>query len=240
MMNRRILIGVDANLSPPTQLALRVAADLLERTSMGARLVLLHVIPVPHNPSPVWGKSIADLHPFSPAPQQRQQAERVLWSARRALEQCGIARERIEWLQRAGTPADAIAGAAGELGVDRIVIGSRGNTLPQRLRRAVLGSTSRRVLRLAPCPVTLVVLPRPPHASNLVAWYREAVTRSLQAHPGPLLAFTACDVAQQFAPRGRTVSSREVEAATQALEQLASKGLLCCHKIRGELRYLND
>jgi nucleotide-binding universal stress UspA family protein len=239
-MNRRILLGIDANLSPPTQLALRAAADLLERSSADARLVLLHVIPVPHDPSPVWGKSVAEMRSFSPAPQQRQEAERVLWSARRALEQRGIARERIEWLQRAGTPADEIVKAAGTLGVEQIVIGSRGDTLAQRIRRAVLGSTSRRVLRLASCPVTLVVWPRSPRVSKLVAWYGEAVTRSLQEHAGSLLAFTACDVAQQFAPGGRTVGSGEVEAASRALEELASKGVLCRHEIKGELRYLND
>jgi hypothetical protein len=31
-----------------------------------------------------------------------------------------------------------------------------------------------------------------------------------------------------------------MEAATLALEQLAREGLLCCHKVKGELRYLND
>ena len=80
-MNRRLLLGVDAYLSPPTQLALRVASELLERSSQDVRLVLLHVIPVPYDPPLAWGKSIADVRPFSPATQQRLQAERALWRA---------------------------------------------------------------------------------------------------------------------------------------------------------------
>jgi nucleotide-binding universal stress UspA family protein len=239
-MIRRILLGVDASLSPHTQLAMRVASDLLERSSLDACLVLLHVIPVPYDPSPGWGKSIADVCHFIPASQQRMQAERVLRSARTALQKRGIAPERIEWLQRAGTPADEIIKAARELGVDRIVIGSRGNALTQRIRRALVGSTSRRVMRLAQCPVTSVVPLRKPRVGSLVAWYREAVTRSLHEHPGSLLVFTACEVALLFAPPRRIVGIKEVEAAAHALERLASDGLLCCHKVKGELRYFND
>ena len=54
------------------------------------------------------------------------------------------------------------------------------------------------------------------------------------------MVFTACDVAQLFAPPNRTVGSREVDAATRALEELARSGVLCCHKVRGEVRYSND
>jgi len=47
-------------------------------------------------------------------------------------------------------------------------------------------------------------------------------------------------VAQKFAPPKRMVGCQEVDAAAHALEQLARNGLLCSHKIKGELRYLND
>ncbi len=239
-MYRRILLGVDTSLSPPTQLALHVASELLELSSHDVRLVLLHVIPVAYDPSLSLGSSIANVRPFSPAPQQRLQAEHALHKARTALQQRGIAPERIEWMQRRGSPADEIVKVARELGVDRIVLGSRGNALAQRIRRMVVGSTSRRVVRLAPCPVTLVVPPRKPRARSLVAWYKEAVTRSLHEHPGSLLVFTACDVAQKFAPPKRAVGCKEVEAAARALEQLASNGLLCRHTVKGEAQYLND
>jgi len=238
--NKRILLGVDASLSPPAQHALRIASELLEQSSPDVRLVLLHVIAVPYNPLFSWGTSIGDIPRFSPATQQRLQAERVLWRARRALQQRGIASERIVWLQRVGTPADEIVKAAMELDVDRIVIGTRGNALAQKIRRVLVGSISHRVMRLAPCTVMLVVPPGEPRVRNLVAWYKEAVKRSLREHPGSLVVFTTCEVAQRFAPPKRTVGSKEMEAAASALEQLASDGHLCCHKVKGELCYLND
>jgi nucleotide-binding universal stress UspA family protein len=239
-MNKRILLAVDTSLSPPTQHALHVTSELLERSSQDVRLVLLHVIPVPYDTSLAWGKSGRDYHHFLPTTQQRLQAEQALWRARTALQQQGIAPERIEWLQRVGIPADEIVKAARELDVDSILIGSRGNTFTQRIRRLLVGSTSRRVLRLSPCPVTLVVPSHKPHVRSLVAWYKAAVRRSLHEHPGSLQVFKAYDVAQLFAPSKSTIGIKEVEAATLALEQLAREGLLCCHKVKGELRYLND
>lgn len=238
--NKRILLGVDVSFSTPTQHALRIVSELLKQSTSDVHLVLLHVIPVPYASPFSWGTSFETIRRFSPATQQLLLAERVLWKARTAFQQWGIAPERIAWMQRVGTPADEIVKAARELGVDRIVIGSRGNTLAQRIRRVLVGSTSRRVVRLAPCPVMLVVPPDESRARSLVAWYKEAVKRSLHEHPETLLAFTACDVAQMFAPPKRTVGIKEVEAAALALEQLASDGLLCCHKIKGELRFLND
>jgi len=239
-MNKRILLAVDTNLSPPTQYALRVTTRLLEQSSRDVRLVLLHVIPVPYDTLPALGKSGRVYQHFSPTIQQRQQAEQTLWRARTALQQQGIAADRIEWLQRVGKPADEIVKAAEELSVDSIVIGSRGNTLAQRIRRLFVGSTSHRVLRLSPYPVTLVVPPHRPRARNLVAWYKAAIRRSLQEHPGSLQVFTAYDVAGLFAPSQGAIGIKEMEAATGALEQLVREGLLCCHRVKGELRYLND
>jgi nucleotide-binding universal stress UspA family protein len=239
-MNKRILLGIDANLSPPAQHALRFASDFLAQSSPDVCLVLLHVIPVPYGPSCSWGTSSLAIRPFTPITQQRMQAEYALCRARTALKQQGVTPERITWLQRVGTPSDEIVKAARELGVDRIVIGSHGNTLTHRIGRVLMGSTSRRVMHHATCPVTLVVPPGKPRARSLVAWYKEAVRRCLHEHSGSLLVFTACDVAQRFVPPKRTVGSKELEAAALALEQLASDGLLCCQKVKGEWRYLND
>ncbi|HEX6481357.1 MAG TPA: universal stress protein, partial [Ktedonobacteraceae bacterium] len=211
-MNKRILLAIDTSLSPPTQHALRVTTRLLEQSSQDTRLVLLHVIPVPYDISPALGKSARIYQHFSPTIQQRLQAEQTLWRVRTALQQQGIAPERIEWLQRTGIPADEIVKAAKELDVDSIVIGSRGNTLAQRIRRLLVGSTSRRVLRHSPCPVTLVVSPDKPGARNLVAWYKAAIRRSLQEHSGSLQVFTAYDVAALFAPSQRTIGIKEMEA----------------------------
>ena len=73
-----------------------------------------------------------------------------------------------------------------------------------------------------------------------MAWYKEAVMRSLSEHPRSLMAFTAWEVARAFAPPSRTIESKDVEAASLALEELARSGLLCCHRVKGEVRYLND
>lgn len=54
---------------------------------------------------------------------------------------------------RVGTPWREIVGLAEELGVDSIVVGSRGVTGIQRL---LLGSTAENVVRHAPCPVLVV------------------------------------------------------------------------------------
>src|SRR6266567_116031 len=205
-MNKRILLGIDTDLSPSTQYALRITSELLEWAPQ-VRLILLHVIPTPFDSRPTWGKSIGGFYSLFPTTQQRLQAKCCLSIACTAAQQQGIAPERVELLQRVGMPADEIVRAAGELQVDFIVIGSRGNFLRQRIRRVLIGSTSRRVLKLAP--------------------------RSL-------MAVTACEVAQVFAPPGRTIGSKEVDAAARALEELARSGLLCCHRVKGEVRYLND
>src|SRR5260370_5549053 len=216
VMNKRILLGVDTSLSPPTQHALRVTSELLAQSSHDVRLVLLHVIPVPYDISFSWGKPIGVLRPFSPTTQQRLQAERALWRARTALQQQGLAPERIEWLQRVGTPADEIVKAARELGVDSIVLGSRGNALAHRIRRLLVGSTSRRVLRLAPCPVTLVFPPPKPPATSLLALYKEALPPFFHTHPASLQVFTACALAQTFGPRGATVGVTKMGACGAA------------------------
>ncbi len=174
-INKRILLGIDVNLSPPTQHALRTVSELLRQSTPDLQLVLLHVIPVPYDTSLAWGKSIGFFRPFPPITQQRMQAEHILWKARTFLQQQGIAPERIVWLQRVGTPAEEIVKAARELDVNSIVIGSRGSTLAQRIRRIVVGSISRRVLRLAPCPVMLVVPPGKPRVTpdkiDQLAWW---------------------------------------------------------------------
>jgi nucleotide-binding universal stress UspA family protein len=54
---------------------------------------------------------------------------------------------------RTGHPYEEICKVADELNVDLIVLGSRGNT---GLKRVLLGSTTERVVRFAPCPVLVV------------------------------------------------------------------------------------
>jgi hypothetical protein len=86
----------------------------------------------------------------------------------------------------------------------------------------------------------IVVLPRTPPPRDLVAWYAEAVTRYLREQAGRLMILTSSEVAQTFVPARRKAGRKEIAAATRALERLASNGVLCCQRIKGELRCMND
>jgi nucleotide-binding universal stress UspA family protein len=234
-MNRRIVIAIDADLSPPTQHVLCVASLLLERAIPQLGAVLLHVIPVPDLPRSKFGRAR-----IAPTARQRELGEEALYRARLALQKQGIMPERIELLLRSGVPADEIVRVAGDLDAIFIMIGSHGNSLKQRMRRVLAGSTSRQVVMLGACPVMVASLPQTPDQHELVAWYQEAIAHSLQEHPGQLLIFTASETARMFTPPQRAAGRKEVTAATAALEHLAGRGVLVCQKINGELRCLND
>lgn len=238
-MNKRILVGIDMELSPPTQLALQVVSEFFEPISSSLQVVLLTVIPT-LDTSSMKGSYRVPLSHVGSTTQQRLQAECALQKACFSLTQGGVARERIELLRREGAPADELVKVAQELGVDCIVLGSHQNSLWQTLRRMVVGSMSRQVLRHAPCPIMLVVLARTPLPRDLVAWYEEAITRYLQEQEGRLTILTPSEVAHTFRPAHTVAGRKEVAAATRALERLASKGLLCCQRVNGQLRYMND
>ena len=234
-MNRCIVVAIDAYISPQTQHVLRVASSLLEVSSPQLGIVLLHVIPVPDIPQTKIGMT-----KVTPTGGQFELAEQALHKARIELQEQGILPERIELLLRSGAPADEIVKAAQELEADFIMIGSRGNSLKQKMRRVLTGSTSHRVVKLGSCPVMIASLPPMPGPHNLVAWYQEAITHSLREHPEKLMIFTSSEVARMFAPPQRTAGRKEVAAASAALEQLARRGVLVCQKVNGELRCIND
>ena len=68
------------------------------------------------------------------------------------LHQTGVARERVEFVQRRGYVASVILGAAARSGCDLIVLGRS----PSKLPDLVFGSVVKRVLRRAPCDVLVV------------------------------------------------------------------------------------
>ena len=246
-MNKRILLGIDANFSPATQQALLTVSEFMQQATPLLRLVLLNVIPIPAIASPSLGLYAGQFQSLSVTPEQRALAEDILWRARAELQKQGIDSGQIEVLIRVGLPADEIVRAAQELQVDFIVVGSRGNSLGQRIRRFFAGSISHKVLYTASCPVMIVASPLIPisskthHPADLVKWYEEAITRYLQEHTSALTVFTPLQVAQTFAPAKRKAPKRkEVAAAAIALEQLARSGVLCRHEVKGELRYIND
>jgi nucleotide-binding universal stress UspA family protein len=234
-MNRCIVVAIDAYISPQTLHVLGVASSLLELSSPQLGVVLLHVIPVPSMPPSKFGMSRV-----APTVEQRERAEQALHRARIELQKQGIIPERIELLLRSGIPTDEIVKAAKELEADFIMIGSRGNSLKQKMRRLLTGSISHRVVKLGSCPVMIASLPQMTGPRNLVGWYKEAITHYMQEHPDKLVIFTSYEVAHLFVPPLRTAGSQEVNAASAALEQLASSGVLVCQKVNGELRCIND
>ena len=240
-MGKRFLLGIDTTFSPATQQMLRSVGEFLVPCSPQLRLALLTVIPVPYSAAPTLGKWSMTPRPLPPTMEQRTSAERALRRAQVMVQQHSFAVDRLEKLIRVGTPADEIVSIARELEVDCIVIGSRGGSLGQRVRRWLLGSTSRRVLEHAPCPVIIVASPHFNRCSDLVAWYEQAITRSLREHADSFTILTPCDVASLFPPPvSNVVGRKELDAATLALEHLVSSGVLFRYDVKGEMRYIND
>ncbi|GAC1618472.1 MAG: hypothetical protein NVS4B7_10760 [Ktedonobacteraceae bacterium] len=240
-MNKRILLAIDTNISPATQHILCAVSNLVGQGYSSFHLVLLSVIPVPSMSSPALGMYIGHLPPTVTTTEQRSQAEDGLHKARFELQTYGINPAQVELLVRTGLPAEEIIKASRELQVHLIVVGSRGNSLYQRIQRFFVGSISRRVLQLASCPVMIVPPPQLHRPPDLAAWYVEQITVHLQKHTSSLTVFTPYETARQFIPPPKKIPGRkEIAAATLALEQLAASGILCCHHIKGELRYVND
>lgn len=239
-MSKCIVLGIDAPLSPATQQAIRTMKDLIG--PLASRLILLHVIPFPHATLPALEMDAGQVQSTTVTVEQRQEAEKVLEAVRRSFQEQDQATLRIEIYIRLGSPAEEMSRLAREMHADLVIVGCRGNTASERIRRFFFGSKSYRVLQLAPCPVLIVSLQHTARPAELVAWYEEAITRYLREHSGNLTVFTAAQVVRLFAPpnRKRGLRRKEREAALMALDHLASQGLLCRHEVHGELRYVND
>ncbi len=238
-MDKRILLGIDANFSPATQYAVRAIAELVSQAS--PTFILLHSISLTQMITEQPGFYMEQQVALTPSPEQRKKAEETLLKARTLLQQQGIAADSIEHLIRTGSAADEIAQVARERGVHLIVIGSQGTAFHHQVRRLFLGSISRRTLQLAPCPVMIVTAPKPPKDRELVPWYEETLKHYLRDHSESLTVLTPQQVAQQFLPPHKKEAGQlEIIAAAKALEHLASAGLLCRHTVSGEVRYVND
>ncbi|HEY3991305.1 MAG TPA: universal stress protein [Ktedonobacteraceae bacterium] len=241
-MNKCIVLGIDAPLSPATRQAIRTIKELIGPLAPRVRLILLHVIPIPYVTSPALGMYAGQLQPDLATTEQRMEAEKVLAVVRGALQEAAFNEWRIDICIRLGAPADEILKVARETRADLIIVGSRGNSLQARVRRLLMGSKSRQVLRGATCAVMIASLPPEKPPVDLVTWYVEAITRYLNEQPGGLTVFTPTEVTQLFAPpnRKRAAGRKERAAAIHALEHLAQEGVLCRHDIQGEMRYVND
>jgi nucleotide-binding universal stress UspA family protein len=240
-MNKRILLGIDAPISPATQHALRSMSEFVEQAAPLLKIILLHVIPIPYFSTPTLGMSSGHMQPAYFTTEQRYLAKEALQDASNELLKQGIHASQIETMIYTGVPADQITKAATELQVDFIVIGSRGSSSRQKIRRFFTGSTSRSILQLASCPVMIVNYPQTKRPGDLVNWYEKSIRQYLQEHTDDLTVFSPQEVAQMFVPPGKKAAGRkERAAAILALEQLAHRGTLCRHDIKGEMKYVND
>ena len=139
---KSILMPLD--FSPPSQQALDYAVALARLFQ--AKLTLLHVV------EPVATPDFATSFPLA------MENDRLMAAAKRELEKvvktARIPRNFVEKiLVRCGRSFHEIAAAARTRKVDLIVISTHGHT---GLKHALLGSTTERVVRHAPCPVLVV------------------------------------------------------------------------------------
>jgi nucleotide-binding universal stress UspA family protein len=137
------VILVPTDFSPESEKALRYATAFARQ--FGARIVLLHVM------EPVGGPDFA----FFPLIQAK---DRVARAARQRLDRLaarfgGTPRMFARPLVREGKAYQVISSLARRLKVNLIVIATHGYT---GAARVILGSTTERVVRHAPCPVLVV------------------------------------------------------------------------------------
>jgi nucleotide-binding universal stress UspA family protein len=135
---------VPIDFSAPSKRALDYAVAFAER--FGAKLTLLHVV------EPLAGPDFVSSFPLV------MENDKVLASCKKQLahilEERGIAPKLVEkTLVRQGRSFQEIANAARTLKADLIVISTHGYA---GLKHVLLGSTTERVLRYAPCPVFVV------------------------------------------------------------------------------------
>src|SRR5260370_33677141 len=81
-MSRCILVGVDATLSLSTWSALESACQCLEQSPSGCHLLLLHVIPVPFDPTPRGGRPVWSVSTLPPTLRQIHEAQNLMLGSR--------------------------------------------------------------------------------------------------------------------------------------------------------------
>jgi len=137
---KNVLVATDG--SKAAVLAVRAAVDISGKT--GAELHVVHV----------WQGLPSRTYPAA----SRDYCLAYEWEAER--EARGLLEQQIDWIRtsggivarahlRRGRPAEETAGLSKNLGVDLVVVGSRGAGTVKRL---VTGSVSERIIQPAPCP----------------------------------------------------------------------------------------
>lgn len=145
----RILTAVDG--SPAASKAVAFAAELA--CACAAELILATVLaePVPEDTDDLADYARLEHIETAKPGLAFAGAEAVLDEARRAAQAKGATRISVE--TALGDPAEQIVALARRQKAELIVVGSRGRS---RLADLVLGSVAERVVRTAPCPVTIV------------------------------------------------------------------------------------
>jgi len=141
-----VICGVDWR--DESQVGVRVASALSRR--LGARLVLVHVAPVPVAPT----VSVVPGGQAELAYREERDAEDLLDEVAAAAA-LGDVERRVVF----GDPAEQLAALAAESQAELVVVSSRGR---HGLRSALLGSVSSKLVAVAPCPVVVV----PPHVET--------------------------------------------------------------------------
>ncbi len=240
-MDKRILLCIDANFSPATQSMVRAVGELVQQTDTTFSLILLHTIPITQIIADQTGYYLEQQLMLTPSYEQRKQGEAALHKARTDLQHYGIMPEHIEEIICVGTITEKIVQVARERHVQLIAIGSRGMAFRNQIRRLFLGSISRRILQLAPCPVMVAVASQPRQGKELISWYEDTLKGYLKEHKHTLTILTPQQAAKQFLPSDKMTPGRqEIHAATKALDHLVNMGLLCRRDVAGEVHYIND
>jgi nucleotide-binding universal stress UspA family protein len=143
-MSETVLVPVDG--SPQSDAALDHA---LAKFPDGEIVALTAVDPIAAGYSAAPGPD-AGGYPGEWMEQARERADGILDDA---VEHAAEQDREIETVRVTDRPARAIVDYADEEGVDHIVIGSHGRT---GVTRVLLGSVAEKVVRRAPCPVTVV------------------------------------------------------------------------------------
>lgn len=139
---RRILCPTD--FSKPAGRAVAYAAELAR--SVGAELILLHVIPEMNYPLRSFGMASAYPHLQE---ELHRRADDELQKVKAGIGN-GIT---TVTLLRDGEAHEQVLDTAKTAGADLIVMGTHGHT---GLKHALLGSTAEKVVRLSDCPVLTV------------------------------------------------------------------------------------
>ncbi|MEX2515512.1 MAG: universal stress protein [Gammaproteobacteria bacterium] len=155
---KSILVPVDG--SEQSMKALNIAAELV---NSAGTIYLLHVPEMPLATDPL-GMAVGapglemSTEAVTRAGQQLLKHMKAAEEAghgvlERMRENLGVARYELKPMVVAGTPAKTIIEQSGDLGVDAVVMGSRGMT---DMKSLVLGSTSHKVMHTAECTVIIV------------------------------------------------------------------------------------